>query len=1250
MLKFSRLESLFFARSRYRISDRFLFVQRAASSSANNDWSSKVSKAKTVSEASSIFLKSLQSHARDESTLNKPLRAPHGPLTSFVKRAIREGELGEAIKRVQLAWGMSSDSSLSILTEVHATTILALLEGLSQRQANGSSGLSSEKRSDAALYLVRWFQDYNVSHSTAKLPPGLPPVTSKASVFNLLLRVFNEHGLPRDSLVDGLGTLFGDSNRLTSQHVAELGPKSIRVLWGVEKDLGRSAILAAEERSLPSVRRAAASGRTYEPLAERAYLWQARDGFWLRERGYIPPGVRLKDVTADVLNSGENTRAPAVDSEAIIKQAVNNLGLAVAKASSLSRGETDSRSAGHEVVDLRPIDFTPLVDIPEGCSRSIRLIASLLREMVGCSIRPNGILHTPRKWVPRDALPNGETVAAALRLCENPIDFRHVIDMAEATQTLISGPALLIGVKIAMSRLQCEKTARLLLTRAESIEKSIMAVRLDKQVKRTKKPKDELEKAFSKSKRESFKEAYADAREELISNLFKVRKSRVRGEGIGTSAASSSILNEVLDSLRGNQAPSEKLIASALRLYADLDDQENVTSLALAILGARSLRLKLAQSPSSSPSTINTLLSSTVDKDVVKAGNPFSFKADVKELSRLYAASVATQLSSPLPLLVSPSLQTSGLDLSTISAARPINFSLSTIGMKKINYKDSSRVGGPSSKLVAAAVNALGRVSFSPFAASIISVSFLAEAAHKTESRCSLGSEATMSSRLLESYVKSLALLGHLDSAVVVSRAGLVMGASLREPTALAVVRNVLTLDELPYAFSALRILIDSGKQASDRTQEALMDLVSRLSRTALPVPNAVAEAIGSQTVNTENNTEKEDKRRRLANDSTSIGQLSQINTSRISAFTDPSLASAVVGSLKGGDQQQDVPFDGQNESNTVVNHKEQLHPLVMAVTTSRSLATAIVRLIAQQLQLMADQRKAVVAITGKEKKEDDEGNGVGETSLDPLQHASIVDEDQRDEEDALDVACEMLLLCLMEWPVSERMNELRLELDSETAPRAALKLKRLSAQAVTLSSATQTRTATISKPRLSNASSLPLFQMLEGNESEKQISSDFKSSFDTPAEEAVLFEKRPIPPVVAPALASLDYYALGTSRSIRPPHDPHSATMEDLTVALRSAAARARARVAKRAEKREGGAAVAKWDVLLTKIDTIISKLRNGKVAIKLLPPTAGRSLAKSVSIIAVASKVLEGKNSKKLVKQISVTPSSSKNISVLT
>jgi hypothetical protein len=250
-----------------------------------------------------------------------------------------------------------------------------------------------------------------------------------------------------------------------------------------------------------------------------------------------------------------------------------------------------------------------------------------------------------------------------------------------------------------------------------------------------------------------------------------------------------------------------------------------------------------------------------VDKDVVKAGNPFSFKADVKELSRLYAASVATQLSSPLPLRVSPSLQTSGLDLSTISAARPINFSLSAIGMKKINYKDSSRVGGPSSKLVAAAVNALGRVSFSPFAASIISVSFLAEAAHKTESRCSLGSEATMSSRLLESYVKSLALLGHLDSAVVVSRAGLVMGASLREPTALAVVRNVLTLDELPYAFSALRILIDSGKQASDRTQEALMDLVSRLSRTALPVPNAVAEAIGSQTVSTENNTEKDDNR-----------------------------------------------------------------------------------------------------------------------------------------------------------------------------------------------------------------------------------------------------------------------------------------------------------------------------------------------------------------------------------------------------
>jgi hypothetical protein len=1233
-MKFSRLQVVFLARRIASTSDRFRYLSTSgANLSATtflSDWSSKVSKAKTISEASSIFLESLQSHAKDLSTnstntsYKKEQRAPYSPLTSFVKRAIKEGELGEAIKCVRLAWGMSSDPSMSILTEVHVTTILALLEGLSQHQSKGSSGLSSEKRSDAALYLVRWFYDFNVSNnSTGTLPIGLPPVVAKASVYNLLLRVFENHGLPRDSLVDGLGTRFGDSKRLTAQHVATLGPESIRVLWGPEKDLGRSAVLAAEERSLPSIRRATASGRTYEPLAERAYLWQARDGLWLRERGHIPPGVRLVDVTADMLNSGDFSRAPAIDSEAIIKQAVNNLGLAVAKATSSSRADNESRPDSYEVIDLRPIDFTSLVDIPEGCSRSIRLIASILREMVGCWIHSNGILHTPRKWVPRDALPNGETITAALRLCENPIDFRHVIDMAEATQTLITGPSLLIGVRIAMSKLKCEQTARLFLSRAEIIEKRIMTLRLEKQRKRTKKPLEELEKTLRETQGRLFEEAYTDARNELISSLFKVRKLRGRREeGIDTSlmpTAASSSLKEVLASLRGSQSPSEKVIISALRLYTELGDQENVSSLAIAILAARSLKFKMAQSSSSPPSIINKLLCSSVDKDLMKAGNPFLFKADVKELSRLYAISVSSAMSTLSSPRVSPSLQSSGLDLSNISVDRPLDFSISTLGIKKTNYKDRDRVSGPSSNLVAEAVHALGYIN-SPLASSVISLSFLAEAAHKTESCGSIGTKATMSSRMLESYVKSLALLGNLDGAVAVSRAGLVMGACLREPTALTVVKNVLTLDELPYAFSALRVFIDGGKEASDRTQQSLMDLVSRLSRTALPVPSVVAEAIEAQSLKTLNEGDKRINKNRQP---TGLdGDTSQINTSRISAFADASLASAVMGSLKVGDLQQDVSVEGRIESNDVVNQVEQ-HPLVTAVSTSRSLATAIVRLTAQQLQLMADQRKAVVAITSDEKLEKDDGDD-SDHSFDPsYQSSSFFDEDQRDNEDALDVACEMLLLCLMEWPVSERMAEVKLELDSETAPRAALKLKRLSVEAA-VNAANVSNNATISKPPLqqSSTSSLPLFQMLEGTSGQNNGISDFKSSFDTPAEQGSLIEKRPVPSVVAPALAKLDYFVLGASQSINPPLENHSATMEDLTVALKEAATRARARVAKRAEKREGGAAVAKWDALLTKIDVIISKLRSGKVALRMLHPTAGRSLAKTIAMIAVSGK----------------------------
>jgi hypothetical protein len=271
----------------------------------------------------------------------------------------------------------------------------------------------------------------------------------------------------------------------------------------------------------------------------------------------------------------------------------------------------------------------------------------------------------------------------------------------------------------------------------------------------------------------------------------------------------------------------------------------------------------------------------------------------------------------------------------------------------------------------------------------------------------------------------------------------------------------------------------------------------------------------------------------------------------------------------------------------------------------------------------MADQRKAVVAITSDEKLEKDDGDD-SDHSFDPsYQSSSFFDEDQRDNEDALDVACEMLLLCLMEWPVSERMAEVKLELDSETAPRAALKLKRLSAEAA-VNAANVSNNATISKPPLqqSSTSSLPLFQMLEGTSAQNNGISDFKSSFDTPAEQGSLIEKRPVPSVVAPALAMLDYFVLGASQSINPPLENHSATMEDLTVALKEAATRARARVARRAEKREGGAAVAKWDALLTKIDVIISKLRSGKVALRMLHPTAGRSLAKTIAMIAVSGK----------------------------
>jgi len=267
----------------------------------------------------------------------------------------------------------------------------------------------------------------------------------------------------------------------------------------------------------------------------------------------------------------------------------------------------------------------------------------------------------------------------------------------------------------------------------------------------------------------------------------------------------------------------------------------------------------------------------------------------------------------------------------------------------------------------------------------------------------------------------------------------------------------------------------------------------------------------------------------------------------------------------------------------------------------------------------MADQRAAVVSITAQSQEEEEEDNDkkvMLETSttieLDTTPSLTFNDEDRGDDEDALDVTCEMLLLCLMEWPVSERMSQVRLQLDSETAPRASLQLKRLSAHAVSIA-ATKTP---ISEPRVSKLTTLPLFQMLEQSKSSKN-DLETRLSFDLPAENASLFQKRPIPLVVAPALASLDYFSLGTSTT--PPHS-HSATMEDLTVALRSAAARARARVAKRAEKREGGAAVAKWDLLLTKIDSILSKLRSGKIALKNINPAAGRALAKSVSMIAVS------------------------------
>ena len=1184
-----------------------------------------IMKAMTITEALLIYSESLQRSLKDikskdtTSTVSKTStvhRAKYGPLTSFVKRAVKDGELSEAIKRVQLAWGISIDPNIPLLTEVHTSTLLALLNGLSEPLTTTSTQiLSSEKRSDAALYLVRWFDEFNLSKSTDKLPSGLFPIVAKVSVYNALLRVFIKHGLPRDSLIDGIGTRFGDIHRLTSQNIVELGTSSIRCLWSQEKDLGKSASLAIEERNLPSIRRAIASGRSYDPIAERAYLWQVRDGLWLRERGHIPSNVKLSDVTAIMLNSGDETRAPAVDSESIIKQAVNNLGLAVTKASKLSRDvAADSKSDGIELVDLRPVDYSPLVDIPEGCSRSMRLIVSIWREMVGCSIRSNGILHTPRKWIPCESLPNGETVSSVFRLCENQADIRHVIDLAEATQTRISGPSLLIGVRISLQKLHCEQTAKLLLSRSEGIEKMITATKLKNKIKRTKKSAKELVENTNPSRRRAFEEAYNDAKEELIANLFKVRKTGRRLDSVATLATATSSLDEILTLLQTTQVLNEKVISSALHLYVSLGDQENVMSLATAILSARSTRLKSSLSPTSS--MISALLFTDINKDDFKKGDPFSFKTDVKELTRIYAASIATS-SRP-----TPSLRVTGLDFSKISIEPPLTFSISppSLGVKRYNDKEGNK-NGPSSKLVAAAVDAIGQVGSSQKALSIIFASFLAEAAHVTESRCYLDKDMILNSRLVKSYINSFALLGQLDCAVSVCRAGLVMGASINELTALAVVKNVLMVDELPYAFSSLRVLIDGGKRATDKTQQALMDLVSRLSRTALPVPNSVADAIGTQSLNASSRNEEKESHKRLITGLVS-NQSSQINTARISAFTDSSLASAVVVSLKAGDQQQDVSLDGKNDSNTVevTSSDSNTHPLLTAVSTSRSLATAIVRLTAQQLQLMADQRAAVVSITAQsqEEEEDNDKKVMLETStsieLDTTPSLTFNDEDRGDDEDALDVTCEMLLLCLMEWPVSERMSDVRLELDSETAPRAALQLKRLSAHAVSIA-ATKTP---ISEPRVSRLASLPLFQMLEQSESSNN-DLQTRLSFDLPPENASFFQKRPIPLVVAPALASLDYFSLGMSTSTTPPH-LHSATMEDLTVALRAAAARARARVAKRAEKREGGAAVAKWDLLLTKIDSILSKLRSGKIALKNLHPGTGRSLAKSVAMIAVS------------------------------
>lgn len=1067
------------------------------------------------------------------------------PLVSYIQQLSKHNQLRLIIQEVEKAWDCQSTSyssktttgtknvSLSRpTTDVNSNIFITVLNALltvpvtNPNSPQYKDSLTPSQRSDSALWLLLWYINHcnhsplnrskntNVHSSSTSSSTvtndslstlltsaqkenifGLP----SQSIINTILTVFNHFGPPRDSLIDRLGI------RYESVHNDDKMNKFVNFLWSTNKDLTKTIQLAKEERSLPAVQRLLLAGRIYTPLSERAYLWQIRNGLWIRERGKLPENTGTQSITAlQLWNSGSDDVAITVDTESLIKRTVSNFSSAVDtakeqlhKQSTSTTGGTVTKALlspnenGNYTIDLRPIDYHPLVDLPEDSSSLLRLVTGLLREATGTYIYVNGIGSVPSYKLPPFSSPNAGTLKEMFSLANSIGDIRHCLLIAQYYNIELTGPALAVGVQQSV-KLGSIETARSILRSAEDqLRHRTQRRQLLQQKKQTAKKTNNktIKKASDtfatlSTHFEACKISIGDAYAALVRELVNTKQYTLAVETFAL--------------MEKNGYPAISVATSNIfRAYKVLGLSNEIMlawKQGLTTLLASSMKNHQQQSAigslftASSPSSLSkgTILSNT--------------KNNLRDISQFIVNSIESQKNQsiakfPSLLPVSegklPSLNGSSEAISTDayihgirSMVIPILKNRTTTATKNEDAKDLATEQSLGDLCVGLIQEFLSHLpSLVPNGNNPTNGSSAA-ASSGTGTTPSLPS-SPLRRHVMAAYIQSFCEIGELETALQVINCSLVCGLRFHEKDLLPVIYNVTKQEEIPLAFAILQVMIRSNVYPTPETSQALMSMVTVVARQNIPLSDEVVKALNVQISNDRNimklmsstsssttistvtdaslagtgtnamNTEitdntliipeliKKDKFR-LQEENNNYDS-SRIDIQRLSILADTELAHSAAQIL-----------GGNVNTNTAVSSQPP-HPLAEAVLTARILTTAIIRWLTQQMELIIQQQQNTLklinssrAVLGNTNEGLEPSSGSTNGIPDSLESDTVVGnnvlsiptEDEDDETSPLVIAQEMIRLILSEWPVSSQLANVREQLDILQVPRLSLLAK----------------------------------------------------------------------------------------------------------------------------------------------------------------------------------------------------------------